>query len=337
MDLAELDANNEGIFPDKALKLIKIVTIALGFLWVLDGALQFQPTMYSHSNDGFVATVLQYNTMGPPNFLTNLIHFAVVFTYGTQLRTNIFNSLAGTFQILIGVGIITKRFRKIALVASSIWAIVPWIVGEGMGQMPWPQTSMAFNGAPGAALIYCVISLVLIPSNKRFINQNQVEVAAAHLGFLGDNFVKAFWFLTWFGTALLEFEPGNWAPQAVSTLLKNSASGEPYLLYKIDLFVSHLAAGNGALIAGSMAFVQAWIGFAVTRSTTRRAAVILGIMVSVIYWVVGQNLGGIFTGTATDPQLGAPMLLLALLLYPVKTQQVNFGKKHSKVLVSATV
>lgn len=42
----------------------------------------------------------------------------------------------------------------------------------------------------------------------------------------------------------------------------------------------------------------------------------LGIALSLFYWVVFQQLGGIFTADATDPNLGPLMILLALAAWP---------------------
>lgn len=297
--------------------IYKIVLYGLAGLWLLDGLLQFQPSMFSHSLNGFLANVLQYNTMGPPNLLTNFIHFAVVLTYGTQLRTDIFNSLAGALQILLGVTLFSKRWRNKALLISALWSVVPWVVGEGFGQMPWPQASMAFSGAPGAALIYGIISLGLLFYKAPDNENGSTVLTVGGLGFLGDKILSFLWCIIWCGTAILEFEPGNWANDAVSAQLKNSASDEPFLIKQLDLFLAHLAINKGTYIAICMIAVQVWIGFSVLRPVTRRASLVLGVILSFIYWVCGQNFGGLFTGSATDPQLGAPMILFALLLYPV--------------------
>lgn len=35
------------------------------------------------------------------------------------------------------------------------------------------------------------------------------------------------------------------------------------------------------------------------------------------YWLLGEGLGGIFTGSATDPSSGPLLVLLAVSLYPL--------------------
>jgi lipopolysaccharide export LptBFGC system permease protein LptF len=43
-----------------------------------------------------------------------------------------------------------------------------------------------------------------------------------------------------------------------------------------------------------------------------RLAVVLAIGVSVVFWVIGQNFGKIFTGGATDPNSGPLLVVLGL-------------------------
>ena len=47
-----------------------------------------------------------------------------------------------------------------------------------------------------------------------------------------------------------------------------------------------------------------------------RAAVLLAIVVALAIWVVGENFGGILTGSGTDPNSGPPLVLLAIAYWP---------------------
>ncbi len=42
-------------------------------------------------------------------------------------------------------------------------------------------------------------------------------------------------------------------------------------------------------------------------------------VVSAVIWVAGQDLGGILTGTETDPSSGPLLILLALAYWPMRT------------------
>lgn len=351
------------------------LVVALGAIWILDGLLQFQPSMYSRSGDSFAGTVLQYNTMGKPNPLTDLIRFAVTFTYGDAGHQVLFNTLAACVQLAIGVGLLVRRTERPALAASACWAVVPWVVGEALGQMVFPQSNMAITGAPGAALIYIVLSLALWPrrtpgerspshhERTRAVGVDHCARSSAVIssptgpledmpagsdrapsgvgrrsplrcdhraravdamhssdvagtGLLGRAGARLIWVAIWVGTALLELEHGNWAPDAISAQLRELAHREPAVLGALDRIMARASFGHGTEIALVMALVQVWVGVAALRPATRDAALGVGIVVSLTYWVLGQNFGGLLTGTATDPNLGPLMVLFALALWP---------------------
>ncbi|MCK4176457.1 hypothetical protein [Aciditerrimonas ferrireducens] len=293
------------------------LVVALGLVWILDGLLQFQPSMYSRGGDSFAGTVLQYNTMGRPNPLTDLIHFAVTLTYGTALRQDVFNTLAALVQLAIGLALLRRRSEKLGLAGTCLWALVPWIVGEALGQMPFPQASMAIDGSPGAAVVYILLALALWPRRSPSASAGPDGLASpADGGLLGSRGALGLWSAIWVGTALLELEHANWAPNALAAQLRANADGEPGFLASLDRAVAHLVAGHGLEAALLMALVQVWVGIAALRPLTRTTALKVGVVVSVLYWVVGQNLGGLLTGSATDPQLGPMLVLYALALWP---------------------
>lgn len=280
--------------------------IALGLLWILDGALQFQPYMFRSGSDGFISA-LQYNTMGPPNVVTNLTRNMVVLVHHHQL---LLNSAFAATQIVIGVGLIFRPTLRAALVASMAWGLVVWVPGEALGGMIFPQASMAF-GAPGAALLYIVASLMVWPHRP-----GRFDGAVADGGLLGHRGSLWTWAVIWMGTALLELQQGNYAPRAVSALVDNLAPGGPGPIPTINHAVASALNNRGTEFAFVALVVQLWIGYAVLRRPTRKPALIASIVVSIIYWIVPQNFGGILTGHGTDPNSGPLFLLLALVLWP---------------------
>lgn len=286
------------------------LVVALGLLWILDGALQLQPYMYSRD---FVASVLQDQTMGAPNPATDLIRVLVLFTYSTPTRQIWFNTAAVLVQFAIGAGLLWRCSERVALAGSFLWGFVPWLTGEGMGGMLFPQSTMFLTGAPGAALVYSLLSLVLWPRRADDRKEGQ---SVAEAGLLGGRGARIVWAAIWIGTGLLELESANWAPNAIAAQLRYSAGGQPGWLAAIDRLAAHLSAGRGTAIAMTLLLVQVLVGWWVLRSSTRRLSLFVGIAVSLCYWVVGQNLGQIFTGTGTDLNLGPLMVLFALALWP---------------------
>ncbi|MHB1787538.1 MAG: hypothetical protein ACYCS7_15665 [Acidimicrobiales bacterium] len=280
--------------------------IVLGLLWILDGALQFQPYMFRSGSDGLISA-LQYNTMGPPNIVTDLTRDMVVLVHHHQV---VLNSAFAAIQILIGLGLIFRPTLRGALLASMAWGLVVWVPGEALGAMIFPQASMAF-GAPGAALLYIVASLMLWPRRP-----HGTDHAVADGGLLGHRGSLWAWAVIWMGTALLELQQGNHAPHAFSALVDNLAPGGPGPIPAMNHGVASALSNYGTEFAFVALVVQMWIGYAVLRQPTRKPALIAAIVVSSIYWIVPQNFGGILTGHGTDPNSGPLFVLLALVLWP---------------------
>lgn len=249
------------------------LVVTLGLIWLLDGLLQLQPYMYTPT---FAGDTMQYMTMGRPNLVTDLIAVATRLTYSTLDRQAAYNTLAAVLQIAIGIGLIWYRTERPALIGSALWGLGPWIVGEGLGGMIFPQASMAIGGAPGAAVIYSLLSIVLWP--RRPID-TAAEWSAADSGLLGRRGALVMWAVIWFGTALLELEHSNWAPGSVAAQLRTQAEGQVAWIAALEHAAAHLTAGHGTEVALAMLVVQSWVGVAVLRRATRKAALVVGIVV----------------------------------------------------------
>ncbi len=284
--------------------------IALGLLWLLDGALQLQPYMFSRH---FAAIVIGENTMGGPNLLTPFIHHLALLEVSHRVAYDI---LFAFIQLGMGIALIfwskQTKIAKITLAISVVWALQVWVVGEGLGGLLFPQDTMAMNGAPGAALIYAILALVLWPRDVP--EDNSPSVAGS--GLMGNYAPLLIWALIWIGTGLLELEHSNFAANALGAQLRQAGSGEPSWIAFLDRGAASLLFGKGTEVAFLMLIVQAWIGYGALREFSRKAALATGIAVSLVYWVLGQNFGGLFTGQATDPNLGPVMVAFAFSLWP---------------------
>lgn len=290
---------------------LRTLQTGLGLAWLLNGLLQFQPYMYQRGTDGFLGPVTA-NTMGPPNLLTDFISTAITFMAPHQVLAT---TGIGVLQAAIGAGILWRRTVRPALALSVVWALGVWVVGEGAGQLIFPQASM-LTGTPGAALVYCLLALVLWPHLGGAAGSGGAADSVADQGLLGGTGARVAWAVIWCGASLLELERSNFAPNAISAQLANAASGEPAPLAWLDRSLAHLTSGVGTELALGLLVLEFLVGWGVLRVPTRRFAVCLGIVVSVIFWIVGQDLGSVLTGRGTDPNLGVPMVLLALALLP---------------------
>jgi hypothetical protein len=73
--------------------------------------------------------------------------------------------------------------------------------------------------------------------------------------------------------------------------------------------------GDGTTIALVMAVVWGAIGVAVLLDRRPRILLSAQTSLSLLYWILGQGLGGVFTGEATDVGTAPLMILIALVLY----------------------
>ena len=130
--------------------------MALGVLWLVDGALQWQPYMFSSA---FFGNMLGMANMGLPGPVS-----AVLYQTTTMLTAHpvIWNAAFASLQLAIGAGLLWGRTVALARPVSIAWALAVWVVGEGFGGLFMPGVS-ALNGAPGAALLYALIALILWP------------------------------------------------------------------------------------------------------------------------------------------------------------------------------
>ena len=99
----------------------------LGVIWLLDGALQFQPFMYGK---GFI-TSYRFGVGAAALAGCSIDWGAHVYASPTFL----FNTLAALIQVLIGLGLLYRRTVKPAMAVSVAWAVAVWWIGEGFGML----------------------------------------------------------------------------------------------------------------------------------------------------------------------------------------------------------
>ncbi len=317
--------------------------MVLGMIWVLDGALQFQPYMFTNA---FFTNMLGMANMGLPGPVSSAI-----FQVTTLLTKHpvIWNAAFAALQVAIGAGLLWPRMARLARPVSVVWALGVWVVGEGVGALFMPGTS-ALNGAPGAALLYAVAAVMLWPRRQDDDHIVPVErdgpadlndsydhaererafrpprVAAADAGILGGRGALCCWALLWAGLSLLELGAANHAAVVPAAQVSNIANGEPGWLAAINHHAGHLLAGRGAVFALTAALVQLAVGLGALVPRSRRLALGAGIGLAVCYGILGQDLGGILTGQATDPGSAPLLVLLALVLWP--RQDLTGSRRH---------
>ena len=268
--------------------------VALGALWLLDGALQFQPYMFTRE---FFAGILGMANMGLPGPVSSAdFHLAGFLVAHPAFWNSVFASL----QVALGAGLLWPSTARVARALSIPWALGVWVVGEGFGGLFMGGTSL-LTGAPGAALLYGVIAVALWPSPRR-------GQARAH-------FALGSWALVWWTGALLELGTTNHLASVPAAQISDTAAGQLAPLRIVNDAVARLLMGHGALFAVVLGLAGAGIGLGALLPRTRRLALVAGGAVGVFVGVVGQDLGGLFNGQATDPGSGPLLVLLALTVH----------------------
>jgi hypothetical protein len=282
------------------------VQIALGVVWLLDGLFQFKSFMYTH---GIISEVFapaaekQWSIVGGP--MKTFDSF-----YGRDLT--LWNTLSGEIQIAIGLGLILSRKTvKPALLVSFAWSLIVWWFGEGFGGLTSTSLPSPLMGAPGAVILYAMIGLLVYPTNK------QEGRSPADLGPLGDRGGLYAWSGLWALSAGLWLVNVNRAKGATHEMIKAMAEASPHWLGKFQNSVGSHTQGHGTTIAVVLAIISVAVAVGVW-TPWRWPALALGIVLSLAYWVLGQDLGGPFwTEGATDFNSGPLFVLLAVALFPV--------------------
>jgi hypothetical protein len=233
--------------------------LALGLLWLLDGALQLQPFMWG---TGFARQVIAPVADGQPDLVARPIRWGADLIAAHPLAWDL--PFAAT-QLLIGLALLVPRAARLALAASIAWALGVWFFGEGLGDMAGGGATLS-TGAPGAAFLYGLLA------------------AAA-----------------WQRRDSRTESPGAWLPIAWALLWVGGAV--------LQAFADGPTARTVALVTA-----EALIGLAALHPTGRPLAAAAGLVFALVMWVVSQDLGGLATGQATDPNSGPLIALMAVAL-----------------------
>jgi hypothetical protein len=289
--------------------------IALGVIWLLDAGLQLQPFMFGRS---FVTQIIAPNAIGQPPFVGAPIKFIA---HLIEPRVAVFNVVAVAIQLLIGAGLVYRPTVKAALLASFAWGLSVWWIGEGLGGL-FTGSASPLTGAPGAALLYVLAALIAWPRDR------QQTGPTGRGGLLGERGARTAWALLWLGSAALWLLPANRADTAVHDAIANAPSGASWLS-SVQSTVAAATAGHGTAIAVGAAILSAAIGVAGLLGRWAKLALALSAGIAVIYMIIGQGMGGVLTGSGTDPGTGPLLILLAISIYslhrPVPTAKPAEG------------
>jgi hypothetical protein len=274
----------------------RLLQLALGVLWLLDAALQYQPAMFTKA---FVTTMLTPAAAGQPAFIAAPMHLLAHVVAASPAG---WNAAFATIQLALGAGLLLRATTRAALAGTIAWSLSVWWLGEGLGGI-FTGTASPLAGAPGAAVLYALLAVLAWPPSSPAPSRAGTDAAGAGSGLrsvaesgpLGRRYARLAWL-------------GLWAVMAV-------------LMAVAPLRASSLTAGGGMTAVGLTAAFTAAFAFAavgVLFPRTSRAALITAVIAAVIIWTAGEDLGGILSGMATDPNSGPLLVLIALAFWPVR-------------------
>lgn len=262
--------------------------VGLGALWMIDAALQAQAPHFSGS---WWRDQEAQAAMAEPGWLA---HVVIAAASAVASHAAVANAGFVALEALIGVCLFAGgRATRPALAVSAVFAVTVWVAGEGAGML-LSGFALLEAGAPGPALMYAALALVAWPGKDRDPpGRSAVWV----------------WLTVWLGGAALQFQVAYPRGFVLRANLEEAASGSPGWLRQVAMSAAAVSARHPAEVAIGLAIVEAAVGVAILRAPA--AAAVAGIAVSSVFWVVGQDLGGLLAPGATDVGTAPLVALLA--------------------------
>jgi hypothetical protein len=280
-----------------------VLWIGLGLLWLVDGLLQIQPAMFTHQ---FVEQVLQPAAEGQPQWFAALLQLGAALWLQHPVLSNL-----GAVVIQLGIGGMLiagreRRWGRIGLWLSIAWGLNIWVLGEGLGGL-LVGSSTGITGAPGSVLVYVVGAILLLLPTTPWAPGSAGRVAARVLG------------VFWVAMAVLQALPsaGYWTGEQLGALFATVAGmPQPAALAAPIQGMAAVALAAPVVCNACFVAIMACLGWAFLAGKVARWTFALAGAWLLFPWWLGQDFGGLFTGTSTDPNTALPLgvLLLAAVL-----------------------
>jgi hypothetical protein len=145
---------------------------------------------------------------------------------------------------------------------------------------------------------------------------------------LGPRGSRLPWLLLWGSSAYFLLQGPVSAPGALSSTIAGLADGEPSWLASVDRATASAVGTHGGVISVLLAVIFALIAAAVYVPVATRPALVAAAILAAVSWVLTENLGELLTGTATDPNTGPLLILLAVAYWPLASQDTASDQAH---------
>ena len=190
-----------------------------GVLWLIAGALKFKPGLADRGQEAYSFAM---TAMGAPAPVAReIVRVGRLLVGHPRLWWAI-----GVVEVAIGVGLLVRRCERAALVASVVWGLGIWVLGEGFEGLSAGATSIA-TGFPGATVLYALVAVLVWPTKP---TDARSVAAASPLRGAG---AKATWALLWLTAAAVQLRSQG-GPGGLDSTLFMDAREEPGLLAGLD-------------------------------------------------------------------------------------------------------
>lgn len=290
-------------------KAQKWLAFGLGGLWIIDGLLQAQPAM----SNQFISNLVEPLISQLPGALPQLLQPPL---YIWTLHPVLFDSLAVWVQVLLGMAVMlgaNHRIGRIGLYVSLGWSLVIWVFGEAFGSLLNGATWL--TGAPGSVLLYGLIAIILLLPTGYWHDGRVLRGLTISMGIL------------WLLYAGLQAWPGAgfWAPGGLKgALLPMAQMSQPGWMAAPIQFVADRMDEAPMVWNGSFVLLLTLLGLGWLWRPRQRGLVEFSIVFTFLSWWLGQDFG-VMGGMGTDPNTGAPLLLL--LFFIRSLSRVDFAAR----------
>ncbi|MGO8871401.1 MAG: hypothetical protein ACLQPH_08360 [Acidimicrobiales bacterium] len=275
--------------------------LVLATIWLIDGILQLQSFFFTKS---FGLQMISGMSQGNPSVIARPITWSGATIGHHAVLTD---ACFAVVQTAIAVAIAWRPTVKIGLAVSVAWAVGVWWVGEGLGGV-LNGTANPVNGAPGAVMIYALLAMLLWPSDRV---GDKVHFIAGRA--VGAPTARALWLVLWGSLSYFAVLGTNRSSRGLHNLITTAATGEPGWMAWIDHHAASAVDHHGLAVTVVLAILLLVVAIGTyLPESLANATVILAILIALMFWVVGENLGALFTNGATDVNSGPLLMLLAV-------------------------
>ncbi len=285
--------------------------VALGLLWLLDGLLQLQPANLGPSLAGQVLD----NAMAQPVWIQKMVVWTASILSAHPVSAGV---MLGVVQVALGAAIIYPKSRRIGLRCSVVWALGVWVLGEGLGNLA-TGFAMLPSGAPGAALLYGLAAVMLLPSCDAAHLPDEQAPSAAAFGALGAKGAAIAWSVLWLGATMLQAVPVDTLGFKISANFQMVSLGEPGAMAALDRMEAGFATTHGPELTAALLTLELIAAGAALLHGAWRKWLLAGVLVVLpVLWIGGENLGGLLTGRAIDVGAMPVYALIAIAILPLR-------------------